>query len=398
MDIVDKYRKRGYNKEAMERIYLDHAATTPLDKEILEKMIPYFTDCFGNANSHHATGRKAMAAVDNARDTLATLLNAKPSEIYFTSGGTEADNWAMLGGAYAQREKGKTHILVSSIEHHAVLGAAERLAKEGFCVEYLPVNSFGAVEPNDLKKALREDTGLVAVMLANNETGAIQDVKTLAEIAHANGSIFFTDAVQAAPYMRLDVKDLGVDMLSISGHKFYGPKGVGALYIKSGVKVYPHALGGEQERGLRGGTINVPAVVGLAAAYAKKEATMDETNAKLEALRGIFLGKILSLEGVEKKVNGIGGKLLPSIINIGFHNLSNVDILYKLDLKGVSASAGSACASSSIQPSHVLLAMGLDEKAANSSVRFSIGKENDEEQIYQAAEVLTGILKELSGA
>ena len=380
----------------MERIYLDHAATTPLDKEVLEKMLPYFTDCFGNANSHHATGRKAMAAVDNARDTLAELLNAKPSEIYFTSGGTEADNWAMLGGAYAQREKGKTHILVSSIEHHAVLGAAERLAKEGFCVEYLPVNSFGAVEPNDLKKALREDTGLVAVMLANNETGAIQDVKTLAEIAHANGSIFFTDAVQAAPYMRLDVKDLGVDMLSISGHKFYGPKGVGALYIKSGVKVYPHALGGEQERGLRGGTINVPSVVGLAAAYAKKEATMDKTNAKLEGLREAFLGKILPLEGVEKKINGIGGKLLPSIINMRFENLSNVDILYKLDLKGVSASAGSACASSSIQPSHVLLAMGLEERAANSSVRFSIGKENDEEQIYKAVEILTEILIELS--
>ena len=241
----------------MERIYLDYAATTPLDNQILEKMLPYFTEEFGNPNSPHATGRRAMAAVDSARDTLACLLNAKPSEIFFTSGGTESDNWAVLGGAYAQREKGKTHVIVSSIEHHAVLSAAERLEKEGFEVTYLPVDAKGIVQPDTLKAALTKNTGLVAVMLANNETGSVQDVKTLAALAHENGSVFFTDAVQAAPYMSLDVKALGVDMLSISGHKFYGPKGVGALYIKSGVKVWAHALGGEQERGLRGGTINV---------------------------------------------------------------------------------------------------------------------------------------------
>lgn len=376
----------------MERIYLDHAATTPLDNEILEKMLPYFTENFGNANSHHGAGRKAMAAVDNARDTLAELLNAKPNEIYFTSGGTEADNWAMLGGAYAQREKGKTHILLSAIEHHAVLGAAERLAKEGFSVEYLPVNGQGIVEPDTLKKALREETGLVAVMLANNETGALQDIKTLAEIAHAKGSIFFCDGVQAAPYMHLDVKALGVDMLSVSGHKFFGPKGVGALYIKSGVKVYPHALGGEQERGLRGGTVNVPAVVGLSAAYAKKEATMYENNAKITACRELFLKEILSLGGVT--VNG-GSKEIPSIVNLCFDGLSSVDILYKLDLRGVCAAAGSACASSSVRPSHVLLAMGMSEERAKSCVRFSFGKGNDEEQAKKAAEILKEIVEEL---
>ncbi len=378
----------------MERIYLDHAATTPLDNQILEEMLPYFTECFGNANSHHAAGRKAMAAVDNARDSLAELLHAKPNEIYFTSGGTEADNWAMLGGAYAQREKGKTHILLSAIEHHAVLGAAERLAKEGFCVEYLPVNGQGVVEADTLTNALRENTALVAVMLANNETGSLQDIKTLAEIAHANGSLFFSDCVQAAPYMSLDAKSLGVDMLSISAHKFFGPKGVGALYIKSGVKVLPHALGGEQERGLRGGTVNVPAVVGLAAAYKKNAATMYETNAKITTYRELFLKEILPLGGV--CVNG-GGKEIPSIVNLCFEGLSNVDILYKLDLKGVCAAAGSACASSSVRPSHVLLAMGMTEEQAKSSVRFSFGKGNSEEEVFKAAAILKETVEELRG-
>ena len=378
----------------MERIYLDHAATTPLDNQILEEMLPYFTECFGNANSHHAAGRKAMAAVDNARDSLAELLGAKPNEIYFTSGGTEADNWAMLGGAYAQREKGKTHILLSAIEHHAVLGAAERLAKEGFCVEYLPVNGQGVVEAESLKNALKEDTALVAVMLANNETGSLQDIKTLAELAHANGSLFFSDCVQAAPYMPLDVKSLGVDMLSISAHKFFGPKGVGALYIKSGVKVLPHALGGEQERGLRGGTVNVPAVVGLAAAYKKNAATMYETNAKITACRELFLKEILPLGGVY--ING-GSKEIPSIVNLCFEGLSNVDILYKLDLKGVCAAAGSACASSSVRPSHVLLAMGMTEAQAKNSVRFSFGKGNSEEEVWRAAAILKEIVEELRG-
>ena len=368
----------------MKRIYLDHAATTPLDNEILEKMLPYFTEEFGNPNSPHSAGRKAMAAVDNARDSLAALLNAKPSEIYFTSGGTEADNWALLGGAYAQRELGKTHVIISSIEHHAVLTAAQRLEKEGFSVTYLPANEGGMVEVNTLKGALTKDTGLVAIMLANNETGALQDVKTLAEAAHENGSLFFTDGVQAAPYIPLNVRDLGVDMLSISGHKFYGPKGVGALYIKSGVKVWAHALGGEQERGLRGGTLNVPAIVGLSAAYQKNHATMYETNEKLTALRALFLKEISSLGGIT--VNG--ENTLPAILNLRIEGTSNVDVLYTLDLGGVSAAAGSACASSSIQPSHVLTAMGLTEKQANECVRFSLGKHTTEEEVLQAAAIL----------
>lgn len=375
----------------MERIYLDHAATTPLDNEILEKMLPYFTEEFGNPNSPHGAGRKAMAAVDNARDSLAELLNAKPSEIYFTSGGTEADNWALLGGAYAQRELGKTHVIVSSIEHHAVITAAQRLEKEGFSVTYLPVNEGGRVALNTLKAALRQDTGIVAVMLANNETGVLQDVQELAKIAHENGSVFFTDGVQAAPYIPLDVKALGVDMLSISGHKFYGPKGVGALYIKSGVKVWAHALGGEQERGLRGGTLNVPAIVGLSAAYKKNRDTMSATNEKLSKLHALFLKELSSLDGVT--VNG--ENTLPAILNLRIEGVSNVDVLYKLDLCGVSAAAGSACASSSVLPSHVLTAMGLTEKEANECVRFSFGKNTTEEETVRAAAILKETVEKL---
>lgn len=378
----------------MERIYLDHAATTPLDNEILEKMLPYFTEEFGNPNSPHGAGRKAMAAVDNARDSLAALLNAKPNEIYFTSGGTEADNWALLGGAYAQRELGKTHVIVSAIEHHAVITAAERLEKEGFSVTYLPVNKGGRVALNTLKAALRQDTGIVAVMLANNETGALQDVQELAKITRENGSVFFTDGVQAAPYIPLDVKALGVDMLSISGHKFYGPKGVGALYIKSGVKVWAHALGGEQERGLRGGTLNVPAIVGLSAAYKKNRDTMSETNEKLTRLNALFLKELSSLSGIT--VNG--KNTLPAILNLRIEGVSNVDVLYKLDLCGVSAAAGSACASSSVLPSHVLTAMGLTEKEANECVRFSFGKNTTEEETIRAAAILKETVEKLRGS
>ena len=378
----------------MERIYLDYAATTPLDNQILEKMLPYFTEEFGNPNSPHATGRKAMAAVDTARDLLAEQLNAKPSEIFFTSGGTEADNWAVLGGAYAQREMGKTHVIVSAIEHHAVLAAAERLEKEGFEVTYLPVDEKGLVQPETLKKVLTDKTGLVAVMLANNETGSVQDIKTLARLTHESGSVFFTDAVQAAPYIPLDVKALEVDMLSISGHKFYGPKGVGALYIKSGVKVWAHALGGEQERGLRGGTINVPMTVGLAAAYQKNRDTMSATNEKLTALRALFLKEISCLEGIQ--INGENA--LPAILNIRVKGVSNVALLYNLDLQGVCAAAGSACASSSVLPSHVLTAMGLTKEEANECIRLSFGKHTTEEEIRRAAAIFKEIVCKLQAA
>ena len=376
----------------MKRIYLDHAATTPLSTSVLEKMMPYLTDCFGNADSPHAVGRAAVNAVDNARDCLAERLGVKPSELYFTSGGTEADNWAIIGGAYAQRAKGKSHVIVSSIEHHAALYAAEKLEKEGFTVTYLPVNAGGRVELNALKSAITEQTGLVAVMAINNETGVIQPIKELAEIAHAHGALFFTDAVQAAPYIPLTIKDWGVDMLSLSSHKFYGPKGCGLLYIKSGVKVDRFVGGGEQERGLRGGTTNVPAVVGLAAAYCENESTMSASNEKIAYLSKLFLDEISSLDGV--KINGEGEKL-PGIVNLHVQGVSNTDLLYKLDLQGVCVAVGSACASASVKPSHVLLAMGLTEQETRESVRISFGKDNTEEEIRFAAKAFVNAVETL---
>lgn len=376
----------------MERIYLDHAATTPLDKEILQKMLPYFTEEFGNADSPHALGRRAVNAVDEARDKVAALIGAKPNEVYFTSGGTEADNWAVIGGAYAQKAQGKTHVIVSAIEHHAVLYAAEKLEKEGFEVTYLPVNAGGMVEVSALKAAMTERTGLVAVMAANNETGVIQPVKELAKIAREGGKLFFSDGVQAAPYMPIDVKAWGVDMLSFSSHKFYGPKGCGVLYIRGGVKVERFVGGGEQERGLRGGTTNVPAVVGLSAAYAKNGATMSESNEKIQTLSELFMREISSLEGVS--ANGKGERL-PSVLNLRVAGVNNVDLLYNLDLKGVCIAVGSACASASVKPSHVLLAMGLTEKEARECVRLSFGKNNTAEEVRFAARAFVETVQKL---
>ena len=377
-------------ENAMERIYLDHAATTPLDKEILDKMLPYFTTEYGNADSPHAYGRAAMNAVDSARDKIAELLNAKPNEIYFTSGGTESDNWAIYGAAHAQKEKGKDHVILSAIEHHAAKAAGEKLEKEGFFVTYVLPNEGGMVELNAIKTAITDKTGLIAVMYVNNETGGIQPVKEIAALAKAINAVFFTDAVQAAPYLPLDVKALGVDMLSFSSHKIYGPKGCGALYIRSGVRVKGLIVGGEQERGLRGGTTNVPAVVGMAYAYGKTVLDMQENNEKIQRLRTLFLQEISDLDGV--KINGEG---VPALLNLRFEGVNAVDLVYAADLKGVCIAAGSACASASIKPSHVLLAMGMDEKAAKESVRISLGKDNTEAEIRKAATEIKEIVRRL---
>ncbi len=376
----------------MQGIYLDHAATTPLDAGVLQTMLPYFTDCFGNADSPHGAGRRAMRGVDTARDTLAALLNAKPNEVYFTSGGTEADNWALRGGAYAQREKGKTHVILSAIEHHALLASAKRLEEEGFTVTYLPVNEGGMVEVNALKAAITPNTAIVAVMYVNNETGAVQPIQALAQIARENGSLFLADGVQAAPYLVLDVKALGVDMLTLSAHKFYGPKGAGALYIKSGVKVKGLVVGGEQERGLRGGTVNVPAVVGMAAAYEKSCAEREENTRKILSLRKLFLKELAGVSGL--KIHGEG---IPALINLQIEGVGNADFVYAMDLKGVRLAAGSACASASMKPNHVLLAMGLDERTAKECVRISLGKDNTEEELLQAARLAKEVIASLRG-
>ena len=367
------------------QIYFDHAATTPLDKEVLNKMLPYFTDVYGNADSPHALGRKAMNAVDEARCAFAEEIGAKANEVYFTSGGTESGNWAIRCGAYAKKAEGRTHIAVSAIEHHAVKETAAALEKEGFLVSWIPVNEGGRVEMESVKACINANTGLIAVMAANNETGVLQPIEEIAALAHENGSLFFTDAVQYAPYKAIDVKELGVDFLSVSAHKFYGPKGCGALYIKSGIKVQNLIIGGEQERGLRGGTVNVPSVVGLSEAYKKNKATMSESNEKIKDLRDLFLSQISCVEGVF--VNGDLENALPSVLNLRIDGVENAAFLYNMDLKGVCLAAGSACASASIKPSHVLTAMGLEEKQAKSSVRISFGKNNTKEEVLRATEL-----------
>lgn len=373
-------------------VYLDHAATTPLDGEVLQKMIPYLTDVYGNADSPHAVGRKAMLAVDSARDAVAQALNAKPNEIYFTSGGTESDNWAVLGGAYAQGKKGKRHVLVSAVEHHAVLYCAERLQADGFDVEFLPVSNTGTLDVATLQRYLRKDTALVCVMAANNETGALFPTRELAAAANACGALFFADCVQLAPHMEIDVKALGADMLSISAHKFYGPKGAGVLYIKNGVKIEKHVGGGEQERGLRGGTLNVPAVVGLACALEKTKRELPARQEKMRALRAAFLRTVSVLDGLS--VNGDG---LPAVLNLRVAGVKNDTLLYRLDLEGVAVAAGSACASASVKPSHVLTAMGLSEKQARECVRISFGKENTEEDVVRAGEIFVNVVKTVRG-
>ena len=374
------------------RIYLDHAATTPLDESVFEKMKPYLLSSFGNADSPHSFGREAMSAVDLARDKLAQLINAKPSEIYFTSGGTESDNWAVLGGVYAKQKEGRRHVLLSAIEHHAVLSAGERLQQQGFEVEYIPVNEGGRVELNDVKSRLRADTALIGVMAVNNETGVIQPFQEIARLAKQNGTLCFVDGVQAAPYMPIDVKAWGVDALSFSSHKFYGPKGVGVLYVRNGVKIEKLVAGGEQERGMRGGTLNVAGVVGLSAAYEKAVKNMPQNNAKITALKERFLQLIGVLDGIKR--NG-EGESVSSVLNLQIEGVENVALLYSMDLQGVAFAAGSACASASVKPSHVLTAMGLSEGQAKNSVRLSFGKENTMEEIEVSAKLFVETVKNL---
>ena len=374
-------------------VYLDHSATTPLDNEVLQKMLPYMTEHYGNADSPHAIGRKAMNAVDSARDNLAELLGAKPNELYFTSGGTESDNWCLRSFAYAMQSKGRTEIILPEIEHHAILATAEKLEKQGFTLTWLPVNKFGVVETDELQARISEKTGVVCVMMANNETGSIQPIQALAEITHSHGALFFSDGVQAIPHLPINVKQLGVDGFAFSSHKIYGPKGCGGLYIRGGIKTQGFIVGGEQERGLRGGTTNVPAVVGMSFAYQKTRQIMEETQAKMRAFRALFLQEISVLDGIS--VNGQDG--LPALLNLHIDGVNGVELVYNMDLQGVCISAGSACASASIKPSRALLAMGFDEKKAKECVRIGFGRENTEEEIRFSAEKLKECIARLRG-
>ncbi|HCH74012.1 MAG TPA: cysteine desulfurase NifS [Clostridiales bacterium] len=377
------------NKE----IYFDHAATTPLCEEAFNKMKPYFTEVFGNPNSQHAFGREAVKAVDEARDTISSIINCKPTELYFTSGGTEGDNWALRGVAHAYAEKGK-HIIISPIEHAAMLSTAKALVKEGFEVDYMKVDEYGFIDLEHLKSIIRPDTILVGCMTANNEVGTIEPIKEMAKIAHGAGALAFTDAVQAAGVLKLDVKDLGVDLMSMSSHKIYGPKGVGALYVKNGVKIESIISGGHQERMKRGGTTNVPGVVGFAEAFKIAARDMDENFKYVSSLRDRFIDRVLA-EVPFVKLNGPRENRLPANADFSFRFIEGESILFSLDLAGIAVSSGSACSSGSLEPSHVLLALGLPEGLAHGSIRFSFGKHNTVEEIDYAVETLKAAVQRL---
>lgn len=376
-------------------IYLDHAATTPLNKEVAKKMQCYYTDVFGNANSQHTFGRDAGNAVITAREQVATAIGAKASEIYFTAGGTEADNWAIKGAALALINKGK-HIITSKIEHPAIYNSCQQLEKFGFEVTYLDVDGEGFVSVSDLEKAIRNDTVLISIMFANNEIGTIEPIKELAAVAKAHGILFHTDAVQAAGSIAINVKDLGVDMLSLSGHKFYGPKGIGALYIRNGVKIEKLLTGGEQERAHRGGTTNVPAVVGIGEALTIATANMEKNAKIVSALRDRFV------KGVKEKLQSIryngtedSTKRLPNNASFSFQYIEGESILYSLDLAGISASSGSACSSGSLDPSRTLLSIGVPVGVAHGTIRFTFGTDNTEEEVDYTIEKLVEIVARL---
>lgn len=373
----------------MNRIYLDHAATSPVHPEVVSVLTEMYTNHFGNASSIHETGRAARKELDRARDVLARSINADPNEIILTSGGTEADNLAIIGAAYASQDKGK-HIITSAIEHHAVLHACEYLEKQGFEVTYLPVNASGCVELDALKNALRDDTILVTIMYGNNEVGTIQPIQELAAMVKDHQALFHTDAVQAYGTLEIDVKELGVDLLSTSAHKINGPKGTGFLYQKTGTKLRPLAYGGQQERKRRAGTEALPLAAGFAKAIEVKSGELLKSQLAFASLKQHFLEE-LTKQGVAYERNVTDGKQLPHITNLFFPGTDIETFLIQLDLAGIDASSGSACTAGSVDPSHVLVAMfGEDAEQLRSSVRFSFGLGTTKEQLTVAAEKIAG--------
>ncbi|NLX70577.1 MAG: cysteine desulfurase NifS [Clostridiales bacterium] len=375
------------------RVYMDHAATTYIKQEVMEEMMPYFTEKFGNPSSVHSFGREARKAVDMARDRTAKALNASGDEIYFTGGGSESDNWAIKGIAQANKHKGN-HIITSSIEHHAVLYTCQYLEKMGFEVTYLPVDQYGLVNPDDVKRAITDKTILISIMFANNEIGTIQPVKEIGQIAKEHGVYFHTDAVQAAGHLPIDVKDMNIDLLSLSAHKFYGPKGVGALYIRKGVRVHPLMHGGAQERNRRAGTENLPGIVGLGKAIELAYENLEDSSRKLTAMRDRLISGIMErIDNV--RLNGHPTKRLPGNANLSFEYIEGESLLLSLDMKGIAASSGSACTSGSLDPSHVLLAIGLTHEIAHGSLRLTLGDDNTDQDIDYVLEVLPDIVQRL---
>jgi cysteine desulfurase len=374
-------------------IYFDHNATTPLHPDVWAAMRPFLSEGFGNPSSLHSEGRRARDAVEEARAQVAQLLGASAAEIIFTSGGSEADNLAIVGGALARRQQGR-HLITTQIEHPAVLGSCRFLEAQGFRVTYLPVNAAGVVDPDDLARALTDETILVSVMHANNEVGTIQPLRDCAALAHARGAWVHTDAVQSAGKIPTVVDDLGVDLLSLSGHKIYGPKGVGALYVRRGVALAPLITGGPQEQGWRGGTEAVAAIVGLGAAACLALADMPTEMARIAALRDrLEQGVLAAIPDVA--VNGAAAPRLATTTNLSFRDVDGQSLVVALDLRGVAASTGSACSSGSLEPSHVLIAMGLPAEWLRGAVRFSLGRSNTPQEVDALLELLPPMVARL---
>ncbi|HBG17506.1 MAG TPA: cysteine desulfurase NifS [Firmicutes bacterium] len=374
-------------------IYFDHAATTPVKPEVLEAMLPYFSEKYGNASSVYKLAQENKKAIDNARRVVAQLLGAQPNEIFFTSGGTESDNWALRGIASSLKEKGN-HLITTKIEHHAVLHTCQYLESQGFEVTYLDVDENGLVTAEQVAKAIKTDTILISIIYANNEIGTIMPIAEIGKVAKEHGVIFHTDAVQAVGQIPIDVNRQHIDLLSLSGHKFYGPKGIGALYLRRGIKIPSLLHGGGQERGRRAGTENVPGIVGLATAMDLAYQNLERKNTKIKALRDQLIN------GIYKRIpfcrlNGHREQRLPNNVNFSFDFIEGESLLLLLDFEGIAASSGSACTSGSLDPSHVLLALGLPHEQAHGSIRFTLGEDNTREEVDLLLEKLPPFVQKL---
>lgn len=374
-------------------IYMDNAATTRVAPDVLKSMLPYFSENYGNPSTIYSLGQAARKAVSEARDSIASVINAKSNEIYFTSGGTEADNWAIKGTCEAYQDKGK-HIITSAIEHHAILHTFEYLEKNGYRVSYIPVDENGIIKPDELKKAIRPDTILISVCFANNEIGTVQPIREIGELAHEKGILFHTDAVQAFGQLPIDVNEYHIDMLSASAHKLNGPKGVGCLYIRSGLKLKALSHGGAQERRRRSGTENVAGIVGFGAACELAMARLHEKAKKLTDLRDYLIEEVLK-EIPYCSLNGDRYRRLPNNANFSFQFIEGESLLIMLDMKGIAASSGSACTSGSLDPSHVLLAIGQSHEAAHGSLRLTLSEENTRDEIDTVVTALKEIVTKL---
>lgn len=374
-------------------VYADNAATTPIHADVLNKMMPFLTTEYGNASTLYRLGQSSHKALENARQEVALLMNADPSEITFTGCGSESDNLALRGYLHSRQAKGRKHLIISTIEHHAILYTAQALEKEGFAVTYLPVNQYGQVEPQALEQAIRPDTALVSIMFANNEIGTINPVAELGRVCHERGVVFHTDAVQAYGHVPIDVKAMNIDMLSLSGHKINAPKGVGAIYVRKGIRLEPQITGGGQERGLRSGTENIASIVGLGEAARLKRVNMERETAYIGALSRKLIDGVLQLP--QTILTGHPTQRLPGTCSFCINAIEGESLVLRLDMNGICASTGSACSTGSLDPSHVLLGIGLSHEISHGSLRLTLGPQNTEEDVDYILERLKGVVETL---